>query len=169
VTEPVLDRVESVTIPGVGAMEAFVSDGLRTLLATAPGVPTMAEKTLRWPGHVAAIRPLLANGTFLEAFRAQCVVDPPADLVVLVVRAAWADGSRVESLMTDRYDPATGLTAMARTTAFTTSVAAQLAAAGGVRDTGVLPLERVARDGAAVEFILARLADRGVRVLTTSR
>jgi len=66
--------------------------------------------------------------------------------------------------MVDRYDPATGLTAMARTTAFTTSVVAQLAARGGLREKGVQPLERVARDEKAYEFLVGELESRGVRI-----
>jgi lysine 6-dehydrogenase len=163
VTDPVLDVVEPFDVPGVGRMESFVSDGLRTLLSTASSVRTMAEKTLRWPGHVAAIRPLLANGTFLETFRSECVVDPAEDLVALVVRSKWKNGREETRVMTDRYDPLTGLTAMARTTAFTTAVTARLAAEGGIRDKGVLPLERVARDPAAVKFILGEMGSRGVR------
>jgi saccharopine dehydrogenase-like NADP-dependent oxidoreductase len=122
----------------------------------------MEEKTLRWPGHVAAIRPLLANGTFLREFREKCVVDPPADLVALVVRARWQDGSRETITMTDRYDPASKLTAMARTTAFTTSVMAQLAAQGGVTGTGVLPPEKIAQNPDATKFVIAEMGKRGV-------
>src|SRR5688572_28504864 len=110
VSEPVLDVVEPFEVPGVGTMESFVSDGLRTLLTTASSVRTMAEKTLRWPGHVAAIKPLLAAGTFLETFRRECVVDPPEDLVALVVKATWKNGTTRTHVMTDRYDPKTGLT-----------------------------------------------------------
>ncbi len=162
VTEPVLDVVEPFDVPGVGRMESFVSDGLRTLLSTASDVRTMAEKTLRWPGHVAAIKPLLAAGTFLETFRRECVVDPAEDLVALVVHAKWKNGREVTRVMTDRYDPVTKMTAMARTTAFTTAVTARLAAEGGIRDKGVLPLERVGRDPAAVKFILGEMGSRGV-------
>lgn len=162
IEEPVLEAVETVEIPGVGTMESFVSDGLRTLMHTVPGVPDMAEKTLRWPGHVAAIRPLVAQGRLIEEFRAKCLVEPARDLVVLVVRAAW-DGRKVEHVMTDRQDPATGLTAMSRTTAFTTSVTAQFVAGGGVRAKGVLPLELVAREEGAVAFVLGEMGKRGVR------
>lgn len=163
VTEPVLDVVEPFQVPGVGEMESFVSDGLRTLLSTASSVRSMAEKTLRWPGHVAAIKPLLAAGTFLDTFRRECVVDPPEDLVALVVRTRARNGTERTSVMTDRYDPKSGLTAMARTTAFTTAVTAQLMAEGGIPDKGVLPLERVAREPAATKFILDEMGKRGVK------
>ena len=64
--------------------------------------------------------------------------------------------------MVDRYDPSTGLTAMSRTTALTTSVTAQLVAKGGVKTPGVHPLERVGSDPAAYRFLVDGLAARGV-------
>jgi len=159
---PVFSGYERVSFAGVGEMEAFLSDGLRTLLDTYPEIRDMAEKTLRWPGHIDAIRPLLARGTFVATMRAQCSVDPPEDLVVLAVRARWGSITR-ETLLVDRYDPATRHTAMARTTALTTSVCAQMLAAGLARTPGVNPLERVARDPRAFEFVRDGLARRGVR------
>src|SRR5262245_18617073 len=158
---PVFSGMERVTIEGAGEMDAFLSDGLRTLLTTVPGVQEMAEKTLRWPGHVEAVQPLLASGRLLSEFRAQCVVDEPRDLVAFLVRMRWS-GRTHEVSMVDRYDPKTRLTAMARTTALTTSVTAQVAAAGGIRGTGVLPLERVGVDVRAHDAIREGLAKRGV-------
>jgi saccharopine dehydrogenase-like NADP-dependent oxidoreductase len=142
-------------------MEAFSSDGLRTLIDPVPGVRTMGEKTLRWPGHVEAVRPLVAAGRLVEELRERCTADEPRDLVALVVRLRWGKRA-LQATLVDRYDPATRLTAMARTTALTCSAAAQLAAGGGVRERGVLPLERVARDESAYRFVLDCLASRGV-------
>jgi saccharopine dehydrogenase-like NADP-dependent oxidoreductase len=53
---------------------------------------------------------------------------------------------------------------MARTTALTTSVTAQLVARGGVKGTGVLPLERVGADPEAYAFIVGAMAERGVHL-----
>lgn len=161
VTAPVFSELETLSVDGAGEMEAFLSDGLRTLIDTLPQVPRMEEKTLRWPGHVDAVRPLVAQGRFLDEFRARCVVDEPRDLVAMVVRVRR--GPRVSRMtLVDRYDPATGLTAMSRTTALTTSVTAQLVAKGGVAATGVRPLERVGGDPKAYAFIVDALAQRGV-------
>ncbi len=169
----VFSGLERVAVDGVGEMEAFYSDGLRTLIHTLPGVRTMGEKTLRWPGHVEAIRPLLRAGTLREELRARCTLEPPRDLVAMVVRVHWdargdargdtrADNRGEEITMVDRYDPARGLTAMSRTTAFTTSVVAQLAASGGLGEPGVRPLELVARDERACRFVVDAMAVRGV-------
>ena len=163
---PVFSEREVFTIAGAGEMEAFLSDGLRTLLETLPEIPDMEEKTLRWPGHVESVQPLLREGRFVAEIRARCQSVPPRDLVVLLVRARWRD--RVaETLLLDRYDEATGLSAMSRTTALTTAVVAQWAARGRIRETGVLPLELLARDAAFYDFVVEEMGRRGVRVETT--
>jgi lysine 6-dehydrogenase len=159
---PVFSEITPELVAGAGMMEAFLSDGLRTLIQTLPGIPAMEEKTLRWPGHVALVKPLVESGRFLEEFRAKCVVDPPADLVALVVRARWRDGRARTITMVDRYDPTSKLTAMARTTAFTTSVMAQLAAQGGLPRPGVTPPELIAANPEATKFVIDAMAARGV-------
>jgi len=167
VTVPVFSDLERIRVEGAGELEAFNSDGLRTLIDTVPGVRDMAEKTLRWPGHAAAVQPLVREGRFLEEFRARCVAEEPRDLVAFIVRSRWADGRRQEVTMVDRYDPATRLTAMSRTTALTTAVTAQLVASGGLERSGVLPLDFVAQDERAYRFVLDGLAGRGVRLRTS--
>jgi saccharopine dehydrogenase-like NADP-dependent oxidoreductase len=161
-TVPVFSGYERLTVDGVGELEAFYSDGLRTLLHTVPGVPEMGEKTLRWPGHMAAIQPLVADGTMVATLRERCTLDPPEDLVVLLIR--FRRGSKWERVtMVDRYDPATRMTAMSRTTALTTSVCAQLVAAGLTPPAGVQPLEKVGADARSFAFIRERMTTRGVR------
>jgi saccharopine dehydrogenase-like NADP-dependent oxidoreductase len=163
-TVPVFSGLERVRVDVLPEMEAFYSDGLRTLIQTLPDVPDTSEKTLRWPGHAEAVQPLVASGGFQRELERQCRSEPPRDLVAMMVRMRWADGRRRVVTLVDRYDPSTGLTAMARTTALTTSVVAQLAAEGGLNGPGVLPLERVGRDPSACEFIVDHMAERGVRL-----
>lgn len=160
-TVPVFSGVESVAVEGVGEMEAFFSDGLRTLLDTMPDVREMGEKTLRWPGHVDAVRPLVATGRFLDEFRERCVDPDPRDLVVMMVRLRR--GAHTERIwMVDRCDPERHMTAMSRTTAYTCSAATRLAVEGGLRESGVQPLERIGEDASSYEFITDALAERGV-------
>ena len=162
-TVPVFDDLDRVQVPGVGEMESFLSDGLRTLIATMPKVRTMTERTLRWPGHADLVRPLIASGTFLDEFREKCIEHPPVDLVVMMT--VVKRGVRVRrATLIDRYDPATGLTAMARTTALTTSAVAQWVAGGGGTGAGVKPLELVGPDVRAYAAIGGVLGRHGVRI-----
>src|SRR5487761_804719 len=52
-TLPALTEREMLEFEGVGTLEAFNTDGLRSLLKTMAHIPEMVEKTLRYPGHVA--------------------------------------------------------------------------------------------------------------------
>jgi len=70
VVRPALSEPELMDFDGVGTLEAFNTDGLRSLAAThlrGPGaVPMMKEKTLRYPGHIELMRVLRETGLFGE-------------------------------------------------------------------------------------------------------
>ena len=167
-TVPVFSGYERVVVDGVGEMEAFYSDGLRTLIDTLPGVREMGEKTLRWPGHAEAVRPLVAAGRLVEELRARCTEDPARDLVVMRVRSRW-NGRHETTTLVDRYHAPSGITAMSRTTALTTSAVAQLVASGFAVEPGVKPLERVATDPRAYQFIRGALEKRDVKLERSER
>ena len=65
VTRPALSDPELIDFPGIGTLEAFNTDGLRTLAKTV-GAPNMKEKTLRYPGHIDKMRLLRDCGFFGE-------------------------------------------------------------------------------------------------------
>jgi len=48
---PALNERHLIEVEGYGAMEAFLTDGLRSVLDTIP-CSTMKEYTVRWPGHI---------------------------------------------------------------------------------------------------------------------
>ncbi|MCK5671674.1 saccharopine dehydrogenase NADP-binding domain-containing protein, partial [Candidatus Bathyarchaeota archaeon] len=64
VTVPALSGLEEIEFPGVGTLESFYTDGLRTLADSIEGVESMWEKTLRYPGHVEKVRLLRDLGFF---------------------------------------------------------------------------------------------------------
>ena len=51
VTLPALSERHEIEVPGKGKMEAFLTDGLRSVLDTIPAVE-LSEYTVRWPGHI---------------------------------------------------------------------------------------------------------------------
>jgi lysine 6-dehydrogenase len=156
---PALSGLEIINIPDVGDVEAFFTDGLRTLLSEAnppagvSRIKNMTEKTLRWPGHVDAVKPLIANGTLVTELTEKC--GEGADLVVFRVQV---DGDVVTMVERARD----GISAMARTTALTCAAVARWVAAGKMQFTGVVPPEKLATDHAAYHFILDTLRVRGI-------
>jgi saccharopine dehydrogenase-like NADP-dependent oxidoreductase len=158
---PVFSGLEAVEVDGVGTLEAFYSDGLRSLLANVPGVRDMGEKTLRWPGHATAVQPLIASGRLVDELRARCTIDPPRDFLALIVRCRWGDDTR-QVTMVDRYDPDSGLTAMARTTALTAAAVTRFAAQWSLGGHGVKPLELLGQDERVYRFVVDAMEGHGV-------
>ncbi len=182
VVKPALSDVEALRVPGVGTLEAFLTDGLRTLLDTIE-TPFMREKTLRYPGHAGAMRSLRDAGFFSThpvrvGDHAVRPIDVTAallfphwtyregepDLTILrvsVVGGRGANRARLTWDLVDRYDPATGLRSMSRTTAFTATVVARLLVEDSV-PAGVHPPETIGRLG-FLSRVLGELAARGVQ------
>lgn len=183
VTLPALTEVELVDFPGLGTLEAFNTDGLRTLLRTCR-TPSMVEKTLRYPGHAERMRMLRETGFFdADPVDAGGVRVRPIDVAARLLFDAWmlgpgehdltamrvevegtADGRPVRHVYTllDRYDERTGIHSMARTTGYTCTAMVRMVARGMFREPGVHPPEIVGRDRACFDFIMEELAARGV-------
>ena len=182
VTLPALSEPELIDFPGVGTLEAFNTDGLRTLLHTV-AAPFKKEKTLRYPGHIEKMRMLRETGLFgrTPMLVGEAMV-APIDLTAKLLFPIWQmedgdedftimriivegakDGQfrRHEFNLLDRYDRATGTTSMARTTGYTCTAAVRLVAAGLFQRKGISPPEFVGREG-GWPFIRAELARRGV-------
>lgn len=178
-----LSGVERVELEGVGTLEAFHTDGLRSLLDTIDA-PTMVEKTLRWPGHAEKARALRDSGFFDEGpVRVADVEVVPRDLAVRLLSEAWAlrEGEEELTLLSvevegrrgggparerwelfDRTDSDTGATSMARTTGFPAAAVARLLAAGRWSRPGVHPPEALADEPAVAGAVLDAVRERGV-------
>lgn len=188
VTLPALTETEPIDFPGVGTLEAFNTDGLRTLLAF--DIPSMVEKTLRYPGHVEKMRMLRETGFFSqEPVELGGVRVRPLDLTARLLFSAWQLGPEEEDFtvlrvtvegekggrrerrtwdLLDRYDRETRTTSMARTTGYTCTAMVRMLAAGLYDRKGVSPPEHVGRDAACYEFVLRELAARNVRFQETA-
>jgi len=179
-----LSDLEILHFPGIGDLEAFTTDGLRTLTRTIHA-PHMIEKTLRYPGHADKIKLLRDIGLFS---RKPVDLDDgtslrPIDLTTALLFPLWQlqPGERdmtvmriqVEGLaaaqpvrytydLLDRFDDASGTTSMARTTGYAATMALRLLAEGRFDKPGVHPPETLGRRPECVDFLLKGLAERGI-------
>lgn len=183
VVKPALSELELVQFPEVGTLEAFNSDGLRSLLYTIPA-KNMREKTLRYPGHAEKIKllrdtgffkqqPVMVNGSSIR----------PIDLTAKLLFPIWALNENEEDFtimritvegvkkrvpvryrwdLFDSYDRETGIHSMARTTGYTAVVTALIVLEGRFKRAGVFPLEELGKQPELVTIILKGLAARGV-------
>lgn len=183
VVREALSDPELIDFPGVGTLEAFNSDGLRSLAETIDA-PNMKEKTLRYQGHIDKMAVLRATGLFSDReidvngtkvrpidvtskllFPMWELKPDEVDITVMqVIVEGEKSGKRLRYTydLHDRYDPATGTHSMARTTGYAATMAIRMLAAGMYNDKGVFPPEFVGRDEACVAFMLKGLEERGV-------
>jgi saccharopine dehydrogenase-like NADP-dependent oxidoreductase len=180
-----LSGLEEVDFPEFGKLEAFYTDGLRTLPQTMIGVYDMWEKTLRYPGHAEKIKLLKALGFFEEEqididgvtvsprkltvkLFAQKLRKPKVkDVVALKVEVAGVkNGRRTRYVyhLLDYYDEKRGITAMARTTAYSASIIAQLILRKALKEKGVVPTEKIGMNDALFQLFLDELEKRGIRI-----
>lgn len=95
VTAEALTEPELLDFEGVGTLEAFNTDGLRSLVRTlGPGsarpVPDMVEKTLRYPGHIELMRVMRAAGLFgTEPVRVGGAMVVPREVTAALVFPQW--------------------------------------------------------------------------------
>jgi saccharopine dehydrogenase-like NADP-dependent oxidoreductase len=180
-----LSGLEEVEFPEFGKLEAFYTDGLRTLPQTITDVYDMWEKTLRYPGHAEKIKLLKTLGFFEEEqidvegvsvsprkltvkLFAQKLRKPEIkDIVALKVEVSGVKNGRQTRYvyhLLDHYDEKRGITAMARTTAYSASIIAQLMLKKALREKGVVPTEKIGKNNALFRLFLDELEKRGIRI-----
>lgn len=184
ITKPALSEREYMDFDELGTLEAFNTDGLRSLLFTMPGIPNMKEKTLRYPVHVEFIIALKQAGFFDEKeievngtkisplkfssrilFKDWKLGDEEEEFTVMKVivegqRKTYPQ--RVEYNLLDAYDPKTKTSSMSRTTGYTCTAAVHLIAKKLFTKKGVFPPELVGRDKKCFDFVIEYLKQRNV-------
>ncbi len=183
VTREALSETEMMEFDEIGTLEAWNSDGLRTLLKTVK-IPNMIEKTLRYPGTVEYLKVLRDSGFF--SYKEELVGGHkirPIDLTAKLLFPKWElkAGERDFTIMRvlisgekqgkpvsyeynlfDEYDVATKTTSMARTTGFTCTAAVNLVAEGMFKRKGVCPPEYLGEKEENFRYMLNYLKERGV-------
>jgi lysine 6-dehydrogenase len=183
VTRPALSDPELISFPNLGTLEAFNSDGLRSLAVTM-NAPNMKEKTLRYPGHIDKMAVFRESGFFSEEeieingtkikpvdFTAKLLFpmwemkegDIDVTVLQLIIEGKKAGKSvRYTYDLYDRLDEATNTNSMARTTGYTATVAARMLAAGLFSDKGISPPEFIGKYPECVDFMVKGLEARGI-------
>jgi saccharopine dehydrogenase-like NADP-dependent oxidoreductase len=185
VVRPALSDVELIDFKGVGTLEAFNTDGLRSLARTL-SIPFMKEKTLRYPGHANLARVFRDSGFFgAEALEINGAMVRPIDLTSRLLIEQWRMGKddadltvmqviltgkhhgmhqRRDFYLLDRFDTMTGTTSMARTTGFTCAVVARQILQGMFTRKGICPPEYIGATPGCYEHLLSELGRRNIVV-----
>ncbi|MCO5238707.1 MAG: saccharopine dehydrogenase NADP-binding domain-containing protein [Chitinophagaceae bacterium] len=184
VTRPALSEIELMDFEGVGTLEAFNTDGLRSILDTMKHIPNMKEKTLRYPGHCELIIALQRSGFFSKntipckgadispieytsavLFNEWKLLPGEAEFTIMKIRIKGRQNAitkTVEYSLLDRYDVQSQTSSMARSTGYTCAAAVHLITQKLFTSTGVFPPEKVGNNPACFDHIIRYLAERNV-------
>jgi lysine 6-dehydrogenase len=179
-----LSDTELVHFPGVGTLESWNSDGLRSLIQTMPNIPNMIEKTLRYPGCVEYLRVLRETGFFsYEEIEVNGMKVRPVDVTAKLLFPKWklkpgeeeftvmririegdenGKHKKYEYNLLDRTDKKTNTLSMARTTGYTCTAAVNLVMDNKFTRKGICPPEYLGEEESDFRFVVDYLAQRGV-------
>ena len=176
-----LSELEEVAFPPpVGVLEAFHTGGGISILpwVYAGKVRTMEYKTLRYPGHVAIMRPIRDLGlldltpvkvkgqevvprdAFIATVSPKLTQSEGRDFVALRVDVRGRNGERAAWQLLDYYDEAHGLSAMMRTTGYSLAITGLMQVDGRISAKGV----RTPDEAVPFEEYVKELARRGVEI-----
>jgi saccharopine dehydrogenase-like NADP-dependent oxidoreductase len=184
VVRPALSDPEYLFFPKIGALEAFNTDGLRTL-ARRLDAPNMKEKTLRYPGHIAKMAVLRELGFFSkeETLNIRGNRVSPLEVTGQILFPNWklkqgesdltifqsiVEGSKAGRKIRyiidlfDTYDPESDVISMARTTGYTATLTARMIAKGIYTHQGISPPEYLGKYQECVDYLQEELRERGV-------
>jgi saccharopine dehydrogenase-like NADP-dependent oxidoreductase len=183
VIKPALSDPELINFSGIGTLEAFNSDGLRSLAKTIKA-DYMIEKTLRYPGHIGLMKVLRESGFFSkEEIEVKGKMIKPLDMTSKLLFHQWKLKEGEEDLtvmqvivegikegrrtrytfdLLDFYDKQTNVHSMARTTGYTATMALRMVASGLYQRPGISAPEFIGQYYECVNFIFSGLKNRGI-------
>jgi len=183
VVKKALSDPEYLFFENIGTLEAFNSDGLRTLAETIEA-PNLKEKTLRYPGHIEKITLLRDIGFFnKDKIDINGVKIRPMDLTAKLLFPKWkleygevdltimqviVEGIKDKKKLRytfnllDRADTVNGIHSMARTTGYTATSVIRMIKKGLFRQNGIIPPEFIGKESICMKYVLNDLKDRGV-------
>lgn len=191
IVKPAMSDPEYVNFDSVGTLEAFNTDGLRSLISTMKHIPFMKEKTLRFPGHIQLIaalkasgfldkEPVTINGTHVIPFDFTSRIlfnawtpepDEPEFTIMRITLKGTENGSAKEIIydLYDEFDTRDKISSMARTTGFTATGTAEMIINKIFTSKGVFPPELVGKEQVCFNFILLYLQEHNIHYKVTER
>ncbi len=183
VIRPALSDPEFMNFESIGTLEAFNSDGLRSLADTID-CPNMKEKTLRYPGHIQKMSVLRETGFFSKdpiningqmispleftsklLFPKWKLEEGEKDLTVMkIIVEGEKDNQKLRYSydLLDYYCTETSVHSMARTTGYAATMAARMIIKGLYKQIGLSVPEYVGKYPECVKFMLDGLQERNI-------
>jgi len=167
----------------VGKLEAFLTDGLRTLLTTelTKDISTLLEYTIRYPGHSKRISNLIEDGklndtvktingkltsqreiTCKELFKEWKLTENDKEFTLLVITAKTREGEEISCIVYDEWRD--GWSSMSRTTGLTACAITNLIIDKKLTKIGVVTPEDLGTNQAFFDYIINYLKERKITI-----
>jgi len=185
IEKPALSEPEIINYKEVGDLEAFNTDGLRSLMKTMK-IPNMIEKTMRYPGHIDLMKIFREVGLFDQReIEVKGKSIRPIDLTAKLMFPFWSPGKGEKDFtllevyikgetgskksshhyyVFDSHDPVEENSSMARTTGFTCCAAARYLLDNNYNRKGICPPEFLGEDESCYNYIISYLSQKGIKI-----
>ena len=177
-----LSKKQRLEVEGIGELEAFLTDGLRTLLdskGSLSEVPNLMEFTIRYPGHCDLIRKMVSDGKFSntnvkgkritrkeetsgELFESWKLEEGEEEFTFMLILAVPSEGNEISYTIYDEFTE--GATSMARTTGLTACAFSRLVLENKIKEKGVICPETLGMNNIFYDYVLNYLRDRGILI-----
>ena len=171
-TKPALSEIEVMNFENIGTLEAFNTDGLRSILYTMKHIKNMKEKTLRYSGHAALMANYRNAGKFnddeiqktsKELFTAWRLKEDEPELTILKI-IIKGENKIISYSIYDEYDSTLNFSSMSRTTGFTATATVNILLKNIFTKKGVFPPELLGQDKLSVNYLKEYLKERNIHI-----
>ena len=167
----------------IGKLEAFLTDGLRTLLDSklTRDIPTLLEYTIRYPGHSSMISELIDSGkldnttisrngkivnqkelTTNKLFKEWKLTETDKEFTLLIITAKTMDSREISYVVYDEWKD--GWSSMSRTTGLTACAIANLVLEKELKNIGVIPPEQLGSNQDYFDYIINYLKEKKISI-----
>lgn len=167
----------------IGKLEAFLTDGLRTLLDSklTRDIPTLLEYTIRYPGHSSMISELIDSGkldnttisrngkivnqkelTTNKLFKEWKLTETDKEFTLLIITAKTMDSREISYVVYDEWKD--GWSSMSRTTGLTACAIANLVLEKELKNIGVIPPEKLGSNQDYFDYIINYLKEKKISI-----
>jgi len=167
----------------IGKLEAFLTDGLRTLLTSelTKNIPTLLEYTIRYPGHSEMITNLIKKGklddtveshngeitsqreiTTKKLFKEWKLTDNDKEFTLLLITAKTRKDKEISCIVYDEWR--NGWSSMSRTTGLTACAITNLIIDKKLTKTGIITPEELGTNQDYFDYIINYLEKQEVSI-----
>ena len=165
----------------IGKLEAFLTDGLRTLLDSklTRDIPTLLEYTIRYPGHSSMISELIDSGkldnttishngkivnqkelTTNKLFKEWKLTETDKEFTLLIITAKTMDSREISYVVYDEWKD--GWSSMSRTTGLTACAIVNLVLEKELKNIGVIPPEKLGSNQDYFDYVINYLKEKKI-------